>query len=175
MNQNALTLQSPQEELALWLAKNQPQVFKSVLRTLAQDEARRRGTGMAGISDWLSGIGSTLGGAVKSVGSFITSPTGLATLTAAGGLYLQTQAQKDALKVQVANARAGYSPAPIQTIGTTPQTQLPVYTDPATGIQYPFTSQLSSQLMPQKTFRDYLPWIGLGIGGVALVYFLTRS
>lgn len=165
MNANQLRTKNPAESLALWLAQNQPNVFKALTV-----EANKRGR-LNGITDWLSNVGSSLGGAVKSVGSFLTSEEGLGALTAAGGLYLQSQAQKDALKIQVAQAQAGYPPAPVYSAGSNPNSQIPYYVDPSTGKQYSLTPQLTNYLMPQKTFQDYLPWI-MG-GAFAIVAFLA--
>lgn len=167
MNRNALKTKNPAELLALWIAQNQPHVFKALTA-----EANKSGQ-LNGITDWLSSVGSSLGTAVKSVGSFLTSPAGLASLTTAGGLYLQTQAQKDALKLQVAQAQAGYPPQPVYSAGANGQATY--YVDPSTGRQYPLTPELTNYLQPAKTIKDYLPWIGLAGGGLLLMFVLGRK
>lgn len=155
------------QQLALWLAKNQPLVFKQLVR-----ESARQGQ-LRGVTDWLSAVGSSLSSAVQAAGSFIASPEGMATLGTIGGMVLQTRAQKDALKVQIANARAGYAPVPIESVGANPNSSIPIYVDPVTGQRYPLTSQVSQSLMPTMTLQSMLPWL-LG-GGLILVVLLFRK
>lgn len=157
---NAIRVSNPSEELAVWLAQNQPAVFQALVA------AATRRQQMAGITDWLTSVGTSLGGAVKSVGSFVSSPAGMAALGTIGTVYLQTQAQKDALKLQMEQVRAGQSPQPVYTSGTDAY-----YRDPATGQSYPLTSQLASQLKPPM---NWLP-IGLTAGGVVLVLFMLAG
>lgn len=156
----------PQYELAVWIARNQPHVFEALVR-----EANKRGQ-LHGITDWLSSVGSSLGDAAKSVGSFLTSQQGIATLGTIGGLYLQTQAQKDALKLQIRQAQVGQAPIPIQSVGANPYSSVPVYTDPTTGQSYSLTPQLTSQLQSGNGWRDSLPWL---IGGGFLILVLAMS
>jgi len=162
VNSNAIRTSSPQEALALWLAQNQPHVFQALMQ-----HSRQRAQ-LSGVTDWLSSVGTSLGGAVKSVGSFLTSQEGIATLGALGTTYLTTRAQRDALRVQVAQAQAGYPPQPVYTVGTD---QTPYYRDPATGQSYPLTSQIANQLQPAMN------WTPLLIGGGVLftILLLMRS
>lgn len=156
---------NPAEALALWIAQNQPEVFKALAK-----EANKRGQ-LNGITDWLSSVGSSLGNAVKSVGSFISSPAGLTALGTVGTVYLQTQAQKDALKLQVSMAQAGYAPQPVYSAGANGQATY--YVDPRTGQQIPFNSSLANQLKPPMQLTDFVPWI---LGGTALLlYFMGRK
>lgn len=151
------------EAFALWLAQNQPQVFQAMYEAAYRDQTLR---GLHGISDWLSAVGTSIGTAAKAVGQFVTSKEGMATLGTIGGLYLQTQAQKDALKLQVANAQAGQPPAPVQSVGANPYSAVPIYVDPVTGQQQSLTPQLAQQLAPSPIQR-YGPW--MMIGGVLLI------
>lgn len=161
-SRNAMRATTPQEALALWIAQNQPQVFAQLVK-----QANTRGQ-LNGITDWLSSVGTSLGGAVKSVGSFLTSEDGIKTIGALGTVYLTTQAQRDALRVQVQQAQAGYPPAPVYTVGTD---QTPYYRDPATGQSYPFSPQIANQFTPPMNWTPYI------IGGVGLlaVLLIMRS
>lgn len=161
---NAIRVSNPQEQFAVWLAQNQPEVFQALVASATKHRQ------MNGITDWLTSVGTSLGGAVKSVGSFISSPQGMATLGTIGTVYLQTQAQKDALKLQVAQVQAGYSPAPVYTSGSGATAQ-PYYRDPVTGQSYPLTSQLASQLQPAT---NWVPIAAVG-GGIILVLILLSG
>lgn len=165
MSSNTFKPANPNEALAAWLAQNQPDVFKALV-------AKANASGkLHGITDWLSNVGTSFGSAVKAVGSFVASPAGMGALTSMAGVYLQSQAQKDALKLQVSMAQAGYAPAPVVTNATSGQ--YPMYVDPRTGQQIPLTSQLANSLMPQRSLSDYWPWL-LG-GGLLLVGFAAYS
>lgn len=162
MNSNAVAVSTPQEALALWIARNQPRVFEALTQ-----QAHKRAQ-LSGVTDWLSSVGTSLGGAVKNVGSFLTSQEGIATIGALGTAYLTTQAQRDALRTQVAQAQAGYPPQPVYTVGTE---QTPYYRDPATGQSYPFTSQIAAQLQPPTNWTPIL----IGGGVLLAIVLLTRS
>ncbi len=165
MSQNQLKPRTPTEALALWIAQNQPELFKQLA-------ARSNQAGqLHGITDWLAGVGSSLGTAVKSVGSFLSSPGGIATIGTLGSAYLQTQQQKNALKVQIAQAQAGYPPQPVYSYGANGATY---YQDPVTGQQIPMSSALANQLMPAKSIADYLPWIFGGGALLLAVYSMKR-
>lgn len=165
MNANAVQVTNPQEAFALWLAQNQPTVFQAMLATAQRKKQ------MAGITDWLSSVGTSLGGAVKSVGSFLTSSEGLATIGTLGTAYLQTTAQRDALRLQTQQMQAGYAPQPVYSVGSG-SSAVPYYRDPATGQTYPLTPQLTNQLSPSGT--NWIP-IALAGGGVLLVLFLLSG
>lgn len=163
---NALKLSNPKEEFALWLAQNQPRVFQALLVS-----ARKRAH-LSGITDWLTNVGTSVGGAVKSVGSFLTSGEGMATVSALGTVYLQTRTQRDALRLQLQQAQAGYSPQPVYTVGAG-DTGVPYYRDPVTGHSYPLTSQLANQLKPSTS--STLTGIVVGAVLLTLFLFLKRS
>jgi hypothetical protein len=171
------------EALAQWLAVNEPELFAALA-------ARADRTGdLSGITDIISSIGSgiakaasTVGSgltaAVKGVGSFIASKDGLSTLASLGGSYLQTQAQKNALQVQLAQVQAGQPPAPIETrYDPTTGSYVPVYV-PASGVPQALTPDLSAQLLRQAGFDwgRWAPWlIGGGIAFGVVVWLLTRD
>lgn len=148
-------------ELAKWLALNQPEVFEALVCAQAGEVNPH----LNGITDWLTSIGSSIGTAVKSVGSFLTTQQGIATTAAIGSLYLQTQAQKDALKIQVANAAAGNPLPAISTVGTTAGNSYPVYQGNA------LTPSIAAQLMPK---RNWIPWVAGGLAIFALLLVFSR-
>lgn len=153
-------------DLARWLAMNQPKVFQVLV-----EEASRRGQ-LRGVTDWLSSVGTSVSSAIKNVGSFLTSKEGMTALTGIGTAYLQTQAQRDALRAQVQMVQAGQSLLPIQSVGPNPNSALPVYVDPRTGQQMPWNTQLSQQLAPYQS--PYLPLILLGGVGLIMVVAFSR-
>lgn len=162
-----MILKKNADALARWLADNQPEVFEGVLRTALVKKTPRSTVGLSGISETLSAFGTSFGSAVKSVGSFLTSEDGMKALGTVGGLYLQSQAQKDALKLQTAVVQAGYSPYPVQNVGVNTNGASPIYTP--TG-QY-LTSSLANQLTPKTSvLQEYLPWVLLFGGGLALLF-----
>lgn len=171
------------QAFAAWLQQNEPELFAA----LAQQAVTVRG--LAGITDILSSIGSGLasaassvgsaiGTAAKNVGSFLTSSLGMSTLSSLATTYLQSQAQKNALQVQLAQAQANRQPAPIETrYDAATNTYVPVLTTTA-GTQT-LTPDLTAQLLRQSggfDWQRWLPWIfGVG-GGLALfIWLLTRD
>jgi hypothetical protein len=162
-----MILRKNADALALWLAKNQPEVFEGALRAAQGQSIPRTPSNLAGITDVLSSIGTSFGSAVKSVGSFLSSENGIKTLGAVGGLYLQSQAQRDALRLQVATVQAGYPPQPVQNVGYNTNTAVPMY-----GTQ-PLTPTLTNQLLPRTSIlREYAPW---AIGFAVALGFLYVS
>lgn len=154
----ALPRQSAQS-LAIWLAQEQPQVFEALLRT-AMGEPRPQ---LNGLTDWLSSIGTSVGSAVSSAAQYLTSQEGMKTLSSIGAVYLQTQAQKDALKLQLAQAQAGNALYPIQSVGGNYNTAVPIYTPTGQSL----TPSLTNQLWPTQT-ANWLPW---ALAGGALLLF----
>ena len=162
-----MLLKKNTDALAIWLAENQPEVFEGVLRTALVKSAPRNVAGLAGISETLSALGTSFGSAVKSVGSFLTSDDGIKTLSTLGTVYLTSQAQKDALKLQTAQVQAGYAPYPVQNVGVNTNSAVPVYSP--TGQR--LTPSLAQQLMPQgSVLREYLPWALVFAAALGLLY-----
>lgn len=158
------------EALAAWLAQNQPELFAKLLRAGGQSRED-----LKGLFDALSSFGSTVGTAIQSAASYLTSADGMKTLANLGGTYLQTQAQRSALATQVALARANQPLAPIYT-GLTPAGQQ-VYVQP-NAAQPPvvLTPQLAAQLQPAQQTIAGIPVLWLVGGGLALLglLFITR-
>lgn len=169
------------QAFAAWLSQNEPELFAALAQRAAQSDK-----GVAGLGDWssvLSSIGSGIASAVKNVASYVSSPTGVSSLTSLAQTYLQSQGQKNALQVQLAQAQAGYAPAPIETrYDAATNTYVPTYTPPAgtgAGVPVPLTPDLSAQLLSQSQGFDWqrwLPWILAGGAAAALVIWLaTRN
>jgi hypothetical protein len=145
-----ITPDTAADYFAQWLLVNEPELFNALLARTPQS--------VNGIADILSNVAGGITSAAKNVGSFLASDAGIATLGTLGAVYLQSRAQKDAVKVQLAQAQAGQPPAPIQTQPTPSGTVAPFYYPP-NAAPVPLTPQLTQQLMPP---RNYTPWI---IGG----------
>lgn len=155
------------DQLALWLADNQPEVFAAMLYKATRRTAPKQ---LGGLAETLSSFGASLGSAVKSVGSFIKSEDGMKTLGTVGGLYLQSQAQRDALRLQTQMVQSGYAPYPVQNVGVNTNSAVPVY-GPTGQVLNP---SLMNQLMPRSDIvRDYLPW-GIGIAFALALLYVSR-
>lgn len=152
-------------QLANWIALNEPKLFQA----LADNAAK--GQGFSGFTDWLSSVGSSLSGAVKNVGTFLTSDKGLATLTTLGGAYLANKSQQNVLQTQVALAQAGFAPAPITNtnFGGNGGIQ-PIYTP--TG--QPVSNSLLNQLQP-TFFQRYGVAIGLAAAAFGALLLLRSN
>lgn len=140
---------------AQWLLVNEPELFNALLARTPQS--------LHGWADVLGSVGGAISSAAKNVGSFIASDAGQSVLGTLASTYVATQSQKAALKVQLAQAKAGQPPAPIQTQATATGTGAFYYPAP-NAAPVPITPQFAQQLMPP---RDYTPWI---IGGGAIVF-----
>lgn len=148
-----MIMQRNADAFAKWLAVNQPEIFEGLLRAAVKREIPEK-SALSGISDVLSSFGTSFGNAVKSVGSFLSSDDGMKTVGTLGALYLQTQAQRDALKLQTATIKAGYPPQPVTNVGVDTNSAVPVYAP--TG--QPLTPQLTAALTPRKSiFEEYAP------------------
>lgn len=156
--------------LAQWLANDQPRLFQALLEKAAQLKAAQ---GLGDFSDILSSIGSGISTAVSNVGSFLTSPAGMTTLTTIGTAYLNNQTQSNVLNAQVKIAQAGKTVAPIQTVYN-PNTGQYEASYTTAGAQYPVTSQLLSSITPASSMQQYLPYLLIG-GGLLVVLMLFRS
>lgn len=150
------------EQLAEWIATEQPQLFAALQQAVA------RSPGVGGITDILSSIGAGVSSAVKNVGSFLTSTKGLETLGALGSTYLATKTQQNVLQTQVALAQAGYSPAPITNVMGPNGTMVPIYQP----TQQPVSAAMLAQLQPSFIER-YGIYLALG-GAAILALFLLR-
>lgn len=165
------------QAFAAWLQQNEPELFAALL----QRADRNGAAGLGAWTDVLSSIASGIGNAVKSVASYVASPAGTSSLSSLAQTYLQSQGQKNALKVQLAQAQAGYPPAPIETRYDAATNQyVPVYTPPVgTGVPVPLTADLSAQLLRQSQGFDWnrwLPWIvGGGVGLAFIIWLATRD
>lgn len=153
-------------ELARWIADNQPKLFAKLLQQAGTSKAQ-----LGDIMDALSSLGSTVGNAVSSVGNFLVSPDGIKTIGSLGSAYLNSQAQRDALRVQVQRAEQNLPLAPIYTANTNSPAggvfYQPVPTQPA----IPFSAQLNQPSL------GGIPLKYLLIGGAALVltFILIRT
>lgn len=171
------------QAFAAWLSQNEPELFAALVQ-----RARQRGDApAAGLGDWssiLSSIGSGIASAVKNVASYVSSPQGVNSLSSLAQTYLQSQGQKNALKVQLAQAQAGYAPAPIETrYDAATNTYVPIYTPPigtpGAGTAIPLTPDLSAQLLSNAQGADWtrwLPWIiGGGAAALLVIWLATRN
>jgi hypothetical protein len=154
--------------LADWLMKNQPQLFTALAK---RAEGRAQ---LAGITDFFSSLGTGVANAASQVGSFISSPEGMKTLTGLTTVYLQSKAQKDALNAQVKLAQAGVPLAPIANTQDVYGGTVPYYYPPNGGPPIPMSSQLAAQLAPRSGLQDYLPYIAIA-GGLGLLFVIARS
>jgi hypothetical protein len=169
------------QAFAGWLQKNEPELFAALVAQVGKQQQ------LSGITDFFSAIGSGiksaassvasgLNTAAKSVGSFLASPSGVSTIAQLGQTYLQSQAQKGALQVQLAAAQAGLQPAPIETrYDAATNTYVPVLNAPGTAVQ-PLTPQLTSQLLAAtRGGFDWQTWalIGGGVFAVGILIWLT--
>lgn len=168
------------ESLAKWLLKDQPGLFVK----LAQVAQVVPSSGLGDFTDILSSIGSGISSAVSSVGSFLTSTQGLQTLATLGSSYMTTQAQKNALNVQLATAAANKPAAPIQTVLNPATGQYQAVYTTVNGQQQVVTSQTAPQFYPTGNIgaqtvaatsglSQYLPYIAIG-GGVLLLLLLMN-
>lgn len=151
------------QSLAAWLAKDQPELFVA----LVKKAMTKSGAQLGDFSDILSSIGSSIGDAVSNVGSYLTSSQGLSALTSLSGAYLTSQAQKQAVNLQVARAQAGQSAAPIQTVFNPNTNQYQAVVTQPTGAVVPLTPQLQQSLIPSVP-----NWVLYAGGGLVLMFIL---
>jgi hypothetical protein len=156
-------------DLAKWIAENQPKVFAQLLKRAGANEAQ-----LGDFMDALDSIGSTVGNAVSSVGSFLVSPDGIKTVATLGTAYLTSQAQRDALSTQVQLAAAGRPLAPIYTASnSSPAYAGSVYLQPnATAPAIPYSAQTAANYGVPAPSTQWIPGIPntyVLIGGVLLI------
>lgn len=157
--------------LAAWLQENHPELFAA----LAARAGAPATPGLAGFTDILQSIGSSIGTvatkvasglstAVQSVGSFLGSEQGQSVLATLAAARLAS-AQNKALQTQVARVNAGLAPAPIgSTFDASTGSFVPALATP--GGSYPISAQTLASLQP-SFFDKYKYWIAGG--GAALV------
>lgn len=152
---------------AVWLSRDQPDLFKALLR-----KAVPAGQGLGDWSDFFSDIGSGVGSAVTGVANFIASPGGSSAINTIANTVVQSQAQKNALQVQMAQLNRNQMAAPIQTVynPTTGQYEATLYS--AAG-PMPLTSSLTQRLSSTGVMQ-YLPYIVIGGGFLLLLLFMRR-
>lgn len=154
------------EALARWIAVNQPKLFAKIA-----EHARVPAKSMAGIFDALASFGTAASSAISQVGSFIASPAGLSAIGTLGGAYLQSQVQKDALSLQLAQVKAGKAPAPLYATSTAVSPTGYMYQPSTLAPAQPFTQSLARSLLPAGiTVNEVL----IGAVALGLVFFATR-
>lgn len=152
------------EALALWLSRNEPMLFEQLqMRAMASEAGE---SNLAGVMDWLKSAGTSVTNAVKSVGTFISSPAGMQTMVGLGTTLLQNKQQMAVLQTQAAMAQAGMTPAPIQNTTNAYGQTVPVYT-PTNQVVSP---QILASLQPTFLQQYALP---LTVGGGILLIMLA--
>lgn len=157
-----MTTQASATALAQWIAINEPQFFRAL-----QSVASRDGT-LAGVSDWLSGVGTSITDAVKSVGSYLTSNQGMKNLTDMASTYFAGKTQQEILKTQAQLAIAGMAPAPITNAPAGTGGIVSVYTPTNQVVSPPLLQQLRPSMLQQYGFP-----LAIG-GGVLLLLLILR-
>lgn len=154
-------------DLAQWIAQNQPKLFAKLLAQAGASKAQ-----LGDFMDALESFGTTVGSAVKDVGSFLVSPDGIKTVASLGTAYLSSQAQRDALQTQVRLAANNQPLAPIYTASnSSPAYSGAVYLQPnPTQPAVPFASNPNANATPMFAGLPMSYWL-IG-GGVVIVAFL---
>lgn len=139
------------------------------------DTSSSSGGFWSGLGSDLSSIGSDVLTGIGSVGSYLTSSSGLSSLTGLANTYFAGQAaqaqastQQQVLQTQIQRTASGASPAPI-TYQRNAQGQLvPVYQS-ATGYT-PLNSASLAALSTGSALPSWLPWAA--VGGIGLIVLL---
>lgn len=164
--------------MAAWLQEQYPSLFEDLAKHASA-------SGLAGITDILSSIGSGisdaassvasgLSSAVQQVGSFLTSDAGQKTLATLAAAKLQQAQTQQIVATQAARAAAGQTPAAISTqYNPSTGTYMPVMTT-STGQQVPLTQAALQSLQP-SFLSQYGIWIAGGAAALVLVAMLMRS
>jgi hypothetical protein len=145
---------------AKWLAQDQPALFVELYK--------RAHVSLGDFTDVLSSIGTSLSDAVSGVGSFLTTGGGASAIAQLGGAYLQTQAARNAVNVNLARAQSGLPPAPIQTVFNQSTGQYEAVLQQPGGVMAPLTPTLQKTLVPG--LPNWVLWAG---GGVAVLLLLN--
>ncbi len=159
-----ITPDTAADAFAQWLMTNEPQLFNALLARTPQS--------LSGWSDILSNVAGGISVAAKNVGSFLVSEDGMKTLSGLTSVYLQTQMQKDAVKIQLRQAQQGQPPAPIQTQVNPSTGQIGAFYYPPNTAPVPLTPSFVQQLLPPQ---QYWP-IAAGAGVLLLLglFFFRR-
>lgn len=137
-------------ELLAWMKVHMPRVYQGVARRfVAQGE-------LGGFWDTLTNIGSKV---ASSVNSFVSSE-GFDKLLNVASPFLQTELEKQQLKLQIERAQQGLPLQPYQPAYTTPAQQ--------SGLTWPSVPATSQQSVPWL-------WIAGGIGVGLLVMSVAGS
>lgn len=144
------------EQLAIWMARNQPALFAAIARKSGNAETTL-GSLWTAIGSGISKAGMIASTAVKSVGGFLANPSNMKNLADLGGVYLTTKAQKQALQYQMQQLSQGSPPADVEVTGN-------VATVRKGNKRVPLSSM-------SKFFSGNTPMImmGLGLLGVVLL------
>lgn len=137
--------QQQAERLAASIARSNPALFDALAA-----KAGLTAPGMSGFLDTIRSIGSSVGTAVKSVGSFLTSQQGLQTLAELGGTYAATQQQRSLLQMQIEAAQS------------------------AAALPMPTGVHVNPALPVASFMAQYGPWLLLGGGLLLGILLLTR-
>lgn len=138
-------------QFAGWLARNYPDLFEAMAAHAVN------ANNLSGWTDIFTSIGSGVSKVLESgstlvqkVGDFVASDSGQKTLAQLSQLYQTSQANKDALKIQLAQMAANKAPAPITTT-TQPTTgaTVPVYAPPGQPAT-PLTPQVAQKLIDSR-------------------------
>lgn len=119
--------QKSAQSLAVWLLTEHPGLFYTI--------AKQVNPSLGAFSDILSDVGGAFSSAVSSVGSWLTNPENIKSLTGLAGTYFAASAAKDAaqtqaqvLAAQAQRAQTGQTAAPITYAYDANNNPVPVYT-----------------------------------------------
>lgn len=146
-----------------WLAREEPALFDALEREAATKSAR-----LNGVTDFFKSVGASISTAVTSVAKYVSSTEGIGTLAALGGTILQSKAQQNVLKTQVALAQAGAPPAPIVNGYNANGQIVPIYQP----TNMPVSNSMLANLAPSFLQQYALP-IAFG-GGLLLLFAVLR-
>lgn len=183
------------QAFAAWLEQNEPTLFQALLREAAANGAVLKGLGdwsdiLSSVGNVASDIGSGISDAASSVGGWLTSSTGLSSLTSLANTYLQSQTAQSVTQMQLSRAAQGLAPAPVTYATNTAGQVVPVYTGTTVPSSIaPYAGQavnlgngitgvpLSTPALAAlsgTTLQQYLPYILLGGGLLVLALFMRN-
>lgn len=159
--------QAPRYQFASWLASNYPEFFEALAAHATN------ANNLSGWTDVFSAIGSgiskaatTVGTLVQRVGDFVSTDDGQKTIQSLANIYLKTQANRDAVRVQQTALSQGAPPAPI-IAATQPTTgvTVPMYAPPNQP-PTPLTPAVAQQLIAANAGSSSLDWKSAGFVAV---------